>query len=157
MGQEPLPAGIPTLAELLHARGYATAAIGKWGLGPPGSVGDPLRRGLDHFGYNCQRAAHTYYPGVALPRPHARRAPNDPQKSSGASYSPDLMREEALEFVRKNADRPFFLYYATTVPHVALQVPRTPLREYAGKFPRSPTTASAATLPTRRRARPTPR
>ncbi|MBK7642526.1 MAG: arylsulfatase [Planctomycetes bacterium] len=139
-GQEPLPAGIPTLAELLHARGYATAAIGKWGLGPPGSVGDPLRRGFDHFfGYNCQRAAHTYYPEwlyrdrtrVALPG-------NDPQKSSGASYSPDLMREEALEFVRKNADRPFFLYYATTVPHVALQVPEDSLREYAGKFPEKP-------------------
>ena len=43
--------------------GYVTGAMGKWGLGPPGSEGDPLRQGFDRFfGYNCQRHAHNYYP-----------------------------------------------------------------------------------------------
>ncbi len=61
-GQEPIPAGSLTIAKLLKGRGYATAAIGKWGLGPPGSEGDPNKQGFDlFFGYNCQRHAHNYY------------------------------------------------------------------------------------------------
>ena len=37
--------------------------LGKWGLGFPGSEGDPVNQGFDYFfGYNCQRYAHRYYP-----------------------------------------------------------------------------------------------
>src|SRR5512134_2039565 len=62
-GQWPLPAAAETVAERLKARGYVTGAAGKWGLGPPGSEGDPLKQGFDHFfGYNCQRHAHNHYP-----------------------------------------------------------------------------------------------
>ena len=62
-GQHPLPADEVTLATILQRLGYATACIGKWGLGPPGSTGDPLRHGFDLFyGYNCQRHAHNHYP-----------------------------------------------------------------------------------------------
>ena len=44
-----------TVAELLKAHGYATAAIGKWGLGMCGTTGDPNRHGFDLFyGYLCQ-------------------------------------------------------------------------------------------------------
>ena len=51
------------LAEILKARGYATACIGKWGLGPMDSAGSPLKQGFDRFfGYNCQRHAHSYFP-----------------------------------------------------------------------------------------------
>ncbi|MDP6368133.1 MAG: sulfatase-like hydrolase/transferase, partial [Planctomycetota bacterium] len=62
-GQRPMPASDVTVAELLKQAGYATAAIGKWGLGWMGSSGDPLSQGFDlFFGYNCQRIAHSYYP-----------------------------------------------------------------------------------------------
>src|SRR5690349_2888298 len=62
-GQPPVPAGEVMLGELLHRQGYATAAIGKWGLGFPGSEADPIKRGFDlFFGYNCQRHAHNHYP-----------------------------------------------------------------------------------------------
>src|SRR5688500_16637036 len=62
-GQFPLPADHPTLARALKARGYATAAVGKWGLGGPGSTGVPNRQGFDFFfGYLDQRQAHNYYP-----------------------------------------------------------------------------------------------
>src|SRR5688572_24987447 len=62
-GQEPLPAGTFTLPRMLQSAGYATAAFGKWGLGGPGSTGEPTRQGFDHFfGYVCQSKAHEYYP-----------------------------------------------------------------------------------------------
>ncbi len=62
-GQPPLPADSVTLAKLLKQQGYRTAAMGKWGLGYPGSEGEPLKQGFDRFfGYNCQRQAHNYYP-----------------------------------------------------------------------------------------------
>ena len=52
-----------TMAEMFKGEGYATGAFGKWGLGSPGSEGDPLKQGFDRFfGYNCQRHAHSYYP-----------------------------------------------------------------------------------------------
>ncbi len=62
-GQAPLTAETRTLGHALQEQGFATAAIGKWGLGPPGSSGAPNRQGFDHFfGYNCQREAHPYFP-----------------------------------------------------------------------------------------------
>ena len=62
-GQGPLAEGTPNLPALLKAEGYATAAVGKWVLGFPGSTGDPGKQGIDFFyGYNCQRHAHNHYP-----------------------------------------------------------------------------------------------
>ena len=62
IGQEPIPDSEVTVAELLKKQGYATGAFGKWGLGQPGSTGDPLKQGFDRFfGYNCQGRAHSYY------------------------------------------------------------------------------------------------
>jgi len=148
-GQQPLPADSVTLAQLLHARGYASAAIGKWGLGPPGSAGDPRSHGFDHFfGYYCQRMAQNSYPSWIY-RDHERvpLAGNGPRKPTGATYAPDLMREEALAFLRENAARPFFLYFATTVPHVALQVPDESIKEYAGAFPETPYQGQMGYLP----------
>jgi len=60
-----------------------------------------------------------------------------------------LIGERALEFVRANKDRPFFLYFATTVPHLALQVPEDSLAEYAGKFAETPYVGDRNYLPQR--------
>ncbi len=63
-GQEPIPDAEVTIAEMLKQQGYATAAIGKWGLGNFGTTGEPNKQGFDlFFGYNCQAHAHSYYPG----------------------------------------------------------------------------------------------
>ena len=62
-GQHPLSDSIVTLPEALKQQGYVTGAFGKWGLGYPGSEGDPNNQGFDQFfGYNCQRMGHHYYP-----------------------------------------------------------------------------------------------
>src|SRR5262245_61310337 len=62
-GQAPLPKDTLTLPRLLQRAGYATAMIGKWGLGGPKSSGEPNAQGFDQwFGYYCQRQAQTFYP-----------------------------------------------------------------------------------------------
>ncbi len=160
-GQWPLDADHTTLSELVKQAGYATACIGKWGLGPRGSEGDPNDRGFDlFFGYNCQRHAHTHYPEFLvrndrkidlrpfngkvprqennfLVRQTFDQMPDDPRvlyepPFTGQVYAADLMIEQALRFIRDNRDEPFFLYYATPVPHLALQVPHDSLEQYLG-------------------------
>lgn len=62
-GQELLPQGTFTIAQLFKKAGYTTAAFGKWRLGFVESTGAPDKMGFDlFFGYNCQREAHNYYP-----------------------------------------------------------------------------------------------
>jgi arylsulfatase A len=122
-GNVPLPAGTQTIPKLLKSAGYATGAMGKWGLGYPGSEGDPNMQGFDHFfGYNCQRQAHKYYP------PHLWRNQEKVMLEGNSNgkkeqYSHDLLTIEALEFIRGNSGRPFFLYLPYTIPHTEFAVP----------------------------------
>ncbi|MGH8020192.1 MAG: sulfatase-like hydrolase/transferase [Opitutaceae bacterium] len=68
---------------------------------------------------------------------------------SGNEYAPDLISAEARRFLRENKDRPFFLYYPTTVPHLALQVPQDSLAEDEGEFPDEPYIGDNGYLPHR--------
>jgi arylsulfatase A len=133
-GQHPLPADEITVATLLKKKGYATAAMGKWGLGMFGTSGDPLKHGFDLFyGYNCQRHAHTHYP-TYLYRNAERFALKGNDGATGDSYTQDLFETEALAFLAANKDRPFFLFLPFVVPHMAVQVPDDSLKEYQGKL-----------------------
>jgi arylsulfatase A-like enzyme len=116
-GQVPMPADTVTVAHVMKRAGYVTGIVGKWGLGKPDSASVPNKMGFDYFyGYNCQRKAHEYYPEYLWRN-------GDKVMLNGKQYSHDLLAEEALGFVRKNKDRPFFLYLAFTIPHQKLQVP----------------------------------
>jgi len=158
-GQEAIPDSEVTIAELLKQQGYATAAIGKWGLGHFGTSGDPNRQGFDlFFGYNDQAHAHSFYPaylwrnGVKVPLEndppvpgHAKfpqdADPDDPASYAsfkGSDYSADHMIEEALGFIRKNQSGPFFLYFPSTIPHLALHIPDEELEPYLGKWEETP-------------------
>jgi arylsulfatase A len=122
-GQWPLPGGTVTMATLLKKAGYTTGNFGKWGLGFPGSAGDPLKQGFDRFyGYNCQSEAHEYYPDHLWDNDRRVVFPaNTPGQP--ATYSADLIQEKALQFINDNKSRPFFLFLSYTLPHAALQVP----------------------------------
>ena len=158
-GQQPIPDAELTIGELLKQKGYATAAIGKWGLGHFGTTGDPNQQGFDlFFGYNCQAHAHSYYPGhlwrngqkVKLandpPVPgHAKLPetadPNDPmsyEPFKGQDYAPDRMIKVAEQFIRDNKSGPFFLYLPSVIPHVALHIPDEELKPYLGKWDETP-------------------
>ncbi len=116
-----------TVAEVLRSAGYATALVGKWGLGHEGSEGVPTRQGFDFFfGYLDQHHAHNYYPQFLMRNEERVLLPNvvpNPGKyGQGVAtekrvYSHDLTTVEALSFVRRSKERPFFLYLAWTIPH----------------------------------------
>ncbi len=132
-GQFPIPDETVTVAELLKGQGYATAAIGKWGLGPVGSSGDPNRQGFDLFyGYNCQVHAHNHYPRFHWRNDQQETLPGNDRTMYGETYSQDRFADEALRFVRENRDRPFFLYLPFAIPHLAIQVPDASLTEFRG-------------------------
>jgi arylsulfatase A-like enzyme len=153
-GQYPIADSIKTLAEYLKDAGYRTGIIGKWGLGAPFSEGAPNRQGFDFFfGYNCQRQAHTYYPkhlwrneekvelSNALLAPGAKLSPGadtlDPESYAAFTqkqFSPALFIDEAAGFIEKNNGEPFFLYLASTLPHLALQAPKEWVDRYVAKF-----------------------
>jgi arylsulfatase len=144
---------------MFQEAGYITGAIGKWGLGGPGTTGEPNKQGFDFwYGYLCQRVAHNYYPthlwkngkkhvldGNSYFFPH-QKLPKDKdpmdqasyQPYSGKQYSMDLMFEETFRFIKKNHNHPFFLYLPFPVPHVSLQVPEDSLKEYVGAFAETP-------------------
>lgn len=133
-GQFPIRADDVTVAELLKKEGYATGAMGKWGLGMFDTPGSPLKHGFDLFyGYNCQRHAHTHYPSY-LYRNDTRFDLKDNDGKTGKQFTQDLFESEALAFIEGNKSKPFFLYLPFTVPHVAVQVPEDALAEYKGKL-----------------------
>jgi arylsulfatase A-like enzyme len=123
----PLPAGTFTVAQLLKSAGYATACIGKWGMGMFDTTGSPLKVGFDHFyGYNCQRHAHSYFPTYLYNDERRFDLPgndgNTRVDGKGAIFAQDLISDETLKFVRDHKDGPFFLYYSVTLPHSAFQI-----------------------------------
>jgi arylsulfatase A-like enzyme len=119
-GQWPLPAKSVTVAETLKTRGYVTGAFGKWGLGFIDTEGDPNSQGFDEFyGYNCQKLAHNYYPDH-LWHNHEKILLHENDSTGKGSYSPDLIHKAALDFLEKNSNKQFFLFYPTTIPHAEL-------------------------------------
>ncbi|WP_394728854.1 arylsulfatase [Altererythrobacter sp. GH1-8] len=150
-GQMALATDESTLPEVLRSAGYATAIVGKWGLGGPNSRGEPQLRGFDYaFGYLDQKQSHNYYPthlwenGKRIPLrnrffiPHADQAgtsrrSEDYRLYMGTDYAPDYLTSAAIGWLdRRQGKQPFFLYLAYNQPHAALQVPDEELEQYKG-------------------------
>jgi arylsulfatase A-like enzyme len=113
----PLRPADVTVAEIFKRAGYTTGIVGKWGLGEPDTTGIPNRQGFDYwFGYLNQRNAHNYYPPFLWK--NQRKYPLGGNRNEGRNqYSHDLFTQEALAFLERCQDQPFFLYLAYTIPH----------------------------------------
>lgn len=153
-GQRPIPANTITLAKKLKKANYVTGIFGKWGLGAPNTEGIPTQQGFDFFyGYNCQRQAHNLYPSHLwenerkvllnneLIAPHTGLdSLADPQNENSYArfnqpdYAPKLIHDKALSFIEQNQDSSFFLYYASPLPHLPLQVPTEDTEQYRKLF-----------------------
>jgi len=122
-GQYPLPAKTYTIAEMLKQAGYVTGAFGKWGLGYPGSTGDPNNMGFDEFyGYNCQKLAHNSYPYYLWHNQSKVMLPGN-EGLKKEQYAPDLIHRQAIRFLEQNKSKRFFMYLAYTLPHAELTSP----------------------------------
>lgn len=147
-GQRAIPDATVTVAEVLRDAGYATGIFGKWGLGGPGSEGEPNRQGFDRwFGYLCQRQAHNFYPRYLWEDGEKVLLAGNERGLTGAQYSHDLIANEALEFIREHREEPFFLYVPFTIPHLAIQVPDDSLAEYEGLWDDPPYEGGKGYLP----------
>lgn len=138
-GQMPLPDSVVTIAMLLKRAGYTTAAFGKWSLGFITTPGDPQKKGFDEFyGYNCQTLAHNYYPDHLWHNHDRIELPGN--LKSDSIYSADLIHQQAMKFLNKKHDQPFFLYLPYTLPHADVIVPRDEVYDhYVKKFNEQPT------------------
>ncbi|MGV3767777.1 MAG: arylsulfatase [Chitinophagaceae bacterium] len=155
-GQLPLKADEFTVAELVKQKGYATALMGKWGLGMNGTEGSPNRQGFDYYyAYLDQKQAHNFYPTHlwenekwdSLHQPfinvHRRidsstATEKDFEYFKGKKYTQELFTQKALRFMEQNKERNFFLYLPYTIPHVSLQVPDEYVGKYIGLFNEKP-------------------
>ena len=161
-GQIPLTAEAVTFAQLFQKAGYATGAMGKWGLGPVGSTGDPAAKGFDFFfGYNCQAVAHSFYPASlwrnaekvplnAKPIPGGKKQPDGEVRMEdfiGEVYAPKLMVEEALKFIEAKKAGPFFLYLPFIEPHVAMHPPRESVEKFPKEWDTEPYRGDSGYLP----------
>lgn len=153
-GQRPLPAGTVTIGSLLKEAGYTTGLFGKWGLGGPETEGIPNLQGFDYFyGYNCQRQAHNLYPvhlwengekdtldNELVPSGAKLDPLADPRDETSYTlfrqkeYAPEKIHEKALAFLEENKDRPFFMFYASPLPHLPLQAPKESVDRYRAAF-----------------------
>ncbi|MBI9063801.1 MAG: arylsulfatase [Marinilabiliaceae bacterium] len=133
-GQHPLKREAITIAELMKQAGYKTGAFGKWGLGYPGSEGDPNNQGFDvFFGYNCQMLGHHYYPYFLRSNQDSLVLEANAGNKTGV-YAPNLIHQKTLEFIEANKDQPFFLYVPSIIPHAELFAPEEYMEKYRGKF-----------------------
>ncbi len=140
-----LPDDTVTVAKLLRGAGYRTGCMGKWGIGNPPPADDPARMGFDEFyGYVNMYHAHNFYPeflyrngkrvplrNVTLPDWKKQRPDGGATEGSGVAkvkidYAPDLIAQEALDFIDRNQAGPFFLYFAMNVPHANNEGGRPP-------------------------------
>lgn len=153
-GQRPMPKNTTTIADLLKTANYKTAIVGKWGLGAPQTESIPTKMGFDYFfGYNCQRIAHTYTPthlyenekryhlnNDTIPPHEGLAKDSDPmdvaayEKYNQPDYSPTIIFDKMMGFIEANKTEPFFMYWATPIPHVPLQAPKKWIDYYVKKF-----------------------
>lgn len=127
-GQAPLAPGTMTIPLYLRKAGYTNGMFGKWGLGYPGSSGDPMNHFDRFYGYNCQRHAHNYYPEYLW-------SDDETVETGGDKYAHDLIIDEAKKFITENRDKSFFCYLPVLIPHAAMQAPRDLHDKYRELYP----------------------
>ncbi|MFY9150544.1 MAG: sulfatase-like hydrolase/transferase [Prolixibacteraceae bacterium] len=134
-----LPLSEETLADLLKQANYKSLAIGKWHMGAHETL-HPLKRGFDDF-YGFLSGGHQYFPELlTLNDPFEAKSQFDGYKTKllrnyervdEKEYLTDAFSREAVSYIEKNKDNPFFIYLAYNAPHAPLQA----TEKYLSRFP----------------------
>lgn len=133
-----LPLSEQTLAEALKGGGYRNMAIGKWHLGAHESL-RPLNRGFDEF-FGFLTGGHNYFPEDLVFNdlselkgqwdPYRTKLLRNNNRVEEQEYLTDALSREAVAFVERNQENPFFLYLAYNAPHAPLQATEKYLQRF---------------------------
>jgi len=125
-----LPLTEQTLASVLKQADYRTMAIGKWHLGAYEKQ-RPLNRGFDEF-FGFLTGGHMYFPEKLTLSDisevksqfaaYKTKILKDNTRVDIKKYLTDALSDEAVNFIERNKEKPFFLYLAYNAPHTPLQV-----------------------------------
>ena len=120
-----------TIAELLHGVGYQTGHVGKWHLG--GSTHGPLSQGFASNFAGCDLGLPpSYFDPYKNGSWGKQGIPGVTPRATG-EYLTDRESEAAVNFIRSNADKPFFLYMAHYAVHTPVQAKRELVDRYKAK------------------------
>ena len=129
-----------TIAELLRPAGYHSGIIGKWHLGAHIPTSHPMKRGFDEF-YGHLGGGHTYFPEkLTIKRSQDAEGESDSYRTwllkgyqpvPPRKYITDDFSDEAVAFIERNRDWPFFLFLSYNAPHTPLEA----TEKYLNRFP----------------------
>ncbi|TNJ45842.1 sulfatase [Tamlana fucoidanivorans] len=126
-----LPLDQKTIADYLKTLGYTNAAYGKWHLGDADRF-HPLKRGFDEF-YGFRGGARSYFGYENLEKVHKdnKMERNFENYEEPDGYATDVFADEAVAFIERNKNNPFFIYLAFNAVHTPMEA----TEEDLAKFP----------------------
>jgi arylsulfatase A-like enzyme len=133
-----LPISEETLASALKKADYKSVALGKWHLGAHESQ-RPLQRGFDDF-FGFLSGGHQYFPELwTLQDEYEVKSQFDAYKTKllrnnsrieENEYLTDALSREAVNYIEKYQEEPFFMYLAYNAPHAPMQATDTYLKRF---------------------------
>lgn len=118
-----LPLSQTTLADRLKAAGYVTGLVGKWHLGSALEF-RPRNRGFDEF-FGFLGGAHTYFAGASTDLYRGTEVVKE------STYLTDAFAREAVSFIERHKERPFFLELAFNAVHTPMDATDARLARFA--------------------------
>lgn len=131
-----IPLNAQFLSQVLKKAGYATFAVGKWHLSPDYETGEPdkraswpLQRGFDKFygflsGWTDQYRPNLVEDNAKIATPVA----------PGYHFAQDITDRAIANLKARDTSKPFFLYYAASIAHEPMQVPKPYIDAYNGMY-----------------------
>lgn len=122
-----------TIAEALRPARYASASIGKWHLGSKEYW--PEKQGFDRNIGGCDHGSPpSYFDPYTKPGQDWNADIPTLEDRKPGEYLTDRLTDEAIEFIEKNRERPFFLYLTHFAVHTPLEAPKDLIEKYEQKL-----------------------
>lgn len=134
-----LPLSEETIADVLKKANYKSVAIGKWHLGMHETL-HPLKRGFDDF-FGFLEGGHSYFPDMWVLKDekevksqfdaYQTKILRDFSPVEETEYLTDALSREAVNYIEKYKNQPFFIYLAYNAPHTPLQASKKYLDRFS--------------------------